>query len=126
MPEVLRSTSLRVVAPCWTKISRGITMTVCGVSRSGSVNFGEETDATSRFSSMVNVGNSTLLSVISAPAWRLPVRASAMVAAGMAAREAGKPASADLGISEEEAEAGRVRIKEGGQRGRTKKRELRT
>ena len=41
MPATLRSTSRRVVAPCCSISSCGITVMVCGVSRSGSVYFGD-------------------------------------------------------------------------------------
>ena len=43
MPATLRSTSRSVVAPCSSITERGMTVIVCGMSRSGSVNFGEST-----------------------------------------------------------------------------------
>ena len=45
MPGTLRSTSRSVVAPCCSITALVITLIVCGMSRSGSVNFGEATDA---------------------------------------------------------------------------------
>ena len=44
MPGTLRSTSRSVVAPCCSITALVMTLIVCGMSRSGSVYFGEATD----------------------------------------------------------------------------------
>ena len=42
MPGTLRSASLSVVTPCASIAARGMTSIVCGMSRSGTVYFGED------------------------------------------------------------------------------------
>ncbi len=54
MPGTLRSTSRSVVAFCSSITARGITVIVCGMSRSGSVYFGDDGSASGEVTSIAS------------------------------------------------------------------------